>query len=70
VGLALGLELAHRLPAVVHLPRLRRALRDHADDFLEVQVVAPGEGDAFGERLRDADDAELIHHLGELTGAG
>ena len=67
---ALGLQLVHRLPAILHLPGLRRAFRDDRDDFLDVQLVALGECDRFGQTLGDADDADLVHHLGELARAG
>src|SRR4051794_6434013 len=66
---ALGLQLVHRLPPVFHLPGLGCALGDDADHLLDVQLVALGEGHRFGEALGDADDADLVHHLGELAGA-
>ena len=37
---AFGLQLVHLLPAVLHLPGLRRALGDDADHFLDVELVA------------------------------
>src|SRR3954468_23990893 len=67
---ALGLQLVHLLPAILHLPGLRRALGDDADDFLDVELVAFRERDRLGEALRDAGDADLVHHLGELARAG
>src|SRR5204863_3141622 len=48
---ALGLELVHLLPAVFHLPGLRRTLGDHADNPLDIQLVPLGEGHPFCEAL-------------------
>src|SRR2546430_14927711 len=66
---ALGLQLVHLLPAVLHLPGLRRALGDDANHLLDLELVALRERDRFGETLRDAGDADLVDHLGELAGA-
>src|SRR6185369_11152593 len=61
-------ELArvHGLAAVLHLPRLRRTLGDDLEDLLGIEPGLLGEGDAFGKRLHEARDADLVHHLGEL----
>ena len=63
------LELAprHGVRTVLHLPRLRRALRDDSDELFHVQSGTLREVDPFGEPLHDADDADLVDHLGELT---
>src|SRR6266852_3795831 len=44
------LALVHGLAAVLHLPRLRRALRDHVEHEAGVQPRLLGERDALGER--------------------
>jgi hypothetical protein len=64
-------ELAgdHRLVAVVHLPRLRRALGDDLDRALGVEAGALGEMQPLGESLDQAGDANLVDHLGELPRA-
>src|SRR4051812_34910244 len=63
------LPLGHRLPAVVHLPRLCRALGDDADDLLDVEASAVSEMDALGQALHQPRNADLVDHLGKLTGA-
>ncbi len=63
------LALVHGLAAVLHLPRLRRALRDHVEHEVRVEAGLLRERDAFGEPLHEAGDADLVHHLGELSRA-
>src|SRR5512140_1791543 len=65
-------ELArvHRLATVFHLPRLCRAFRDDVEYLLDVEAGALREGDPLGQRLHEAGDADLVHHLRELPGAG
>src|SRR5256885_8965525 len=45
---AFGLQLVHLLPPVLHLPGLRGALGDHADHFLDLELVPFAEGDRLG----------------------
>src|SRR3981081_2227165 len=65
----LELALDHGLPAVVHLPALRRALGDGADRLVHVAAGLLAEIDRRGQALDDAGDAHLVHHLGELARA-
>ena len=55
---------------VVHLPGLRRALRDRLEHAARVEARVLGEAQALGERFEQARDADLVHHLRELPGAG
>src|SRR5687768_7072335 len=64
---AFGLELAHLLPAILHLPGLRGPFRDHRYDLLQIQVRSFCKSQGFGQRLGQAGDADLVDHLGELA---
>ena len=57
----------HGLPAVLHLPGLRRALGDRVDHLLDVEAGALGEMQRLGETLNQSADADLVDHLGELA---
>ena len=59
----------HGAAAVLHLPALRRALADHVQHQLHVQVGRLAEGDGFGQPLHHAGDANLVDHLGQLAGS-
>ena len=65
-------ELAreHRAVAVLHLPGLRGALRDHLDHRQRVEARGLREVEALGEALEHAGDADLVHHLRELAAPG
>src|SRR5205823_4299184 len=60
----------HRLAAIFHLPRLRSAFADDVEHAKRIQSGALCEVQPFSEPLNDARDANLIHHLGKLAGAG
>src|SRR5437870_12744607 len=45
------LVLDHGLAAVLHLPGLRRALRDHVEHEFRVQAGLDGEVETFGQAL-------------------
>ena len=64
-------ELArvHRLPAIVHLPGLRRPLGDRLHDEVEVEPGGLGKGDGFRQALKQTGNGDLVDHLGELPGA-
>src|SRR5688572_12347512 len=59
---AVGLELVHLLPAILHLPGLRCPLGDDRDDLLHIQIVALGERHRLSQAFGDADDADLVDH--------
>src|SRR3990167_7091760 len=64
-------ELAgdHVLPAIVHLPALRRAFGDGAHHLVHVEAGALAEVQRFGQALDEAGNAHLVHHLGDLARA-
>ncbi len=62
--------LVHALPAIVHLPGLRRPLRDCLHHCGEIEIGVLGEGDGFRQALQQSGDGDLIDHLGELARAG
>src|SRR3979490_1574289 len=63
----LELALDHGLPAIVHLPALRRPLGDGADRLFHVDAGLLAEIDRLGEALDDAGDAHLGPHLGDAA---
>src|SRR5690606_19893291 len=66
----IGPALNHVLRTVLHLPGLRGALTDDVDHRGHVETGGGAEMDGFGETLDDSGDGNLVHHLGELAGAG
>ena len=46
--------LVHALPAIVHLPGLRRALRDRLHHCGEIEIGMLGEGDGLRQALQQA----------------
>ena len=63
------LPVGHGLAAVVHLPGLRRALADDIQHLPHVQTGHFTEVDGLGQPLHQAGDADLVDHLGQLSGA-
>ena len=61
--------VAHRLPAVLERPGLRRTLGDRLHDDGEIEAGVLCEVDRLGERLQHAGDGDLVDHLGELARA-
>ena len=61
----------HRLAAVLHLPRLRRALADHVE-HAQRRRARPSRAKLMpsDERLHQPRDADLVDHLRELAAAG
>ena len=58
---------AHGFVAVVHLPRLRRALADDFDGGTRIEPRALGEMETLGQSLNEPGNADLIDHFGELA---
>ena len=56
--------------AVLHLPALRRPLRNHVDYGLDVHTGLLAEMHRFRQSLHHASDAYLVHHLGQLPRSG
>src|SRR5690606_39937680 len=57
----------HRATPVLHLPALRGALVDYVEPLVHVEPGSLTESNAFGQRLHQAGDADLVDHLGELA---
>jgi hypothetical protein len=62
--------LGHRVPAVVHLPRLRGAAGDRLEHAVEVEMGGLGKAHGFGQARDGGRQAHLVDHLGGLPGAG
>ena len=65
-----NLPSCHGRGAVFHLPALGGALRNDVDDGERIEARAFREVDAFGQRLHQAGDADLVDHLRLLAAAG
>src|SRR3569623_3042425 len=61
--------LAHRLPAIDHLPALRRAARHRLEHLAEIALARLGEAQRLAQPLQHAGDRDLVDHLGLLPGA-
>ena len=56
--------------SIVHLPGLRRALRNDVNSSLRIKPRRLSEVKSFGEGLHKSRDADLVDHFRQLPGAG
>ncbi len=60
----------HGFMTVLHLPRPCSAFGNDVDDLVLIESGLLSKVQAFRQALYQACNADLVHHLGELTTAG
>ena len=60
----------HGLSAVCHLPGTRSTLFQNAEHLIHIETGVHAKGCRFGKPLNYSGNADLIHHLRELSGPG